>query len=178
MATGETFRSLATQYRVSPSWICRIVKKCLESIVKRLFASKIPPPTLESMKKNASEFSYQWNYPNCVGAIDGKHIRIRCPSRAGSLYYNYKNFHSIVLLAIVDANYKFVAIDVGSYGREGDAGTRIKIKSFLFLKIVFSNQSTFQEYFLKAIWEKELLITNSIFRPLKHCLDRTSYYRV
>lgn len=122
LATGESFRSLAMQYRVSPTWIGRIVKKCFHSIVKRLFTREIPAPTSESMNKNTADFFSMWNYPNCVGAIDGKHVRIKCPHRAGSLYFNYKNYHSIVLLAIVDANYKFIGIDVGSYGREGDAG--------------------------------------------------------
>lgn len=62
------------------------------------------------------------DFPNCVGAIDGKHVRVVCPNKSGSLYYNYKNYFSIVLLAIVDAKYKFLAIDVGSYGKEGDSG--------------------------------------------------------
>lgn len=82
----------------------------------------LPQPTEESLKEIAKEYYTRWNYPNCCGAIDGKHIRIKCPSNSGSLFFNYKTFYSVVLLAIVDANYKYVAVDIGSYGREGDAG--------------------------------------------------------
>lgn len=82
----------------------------------------IPKLTEDRMKVNVQDYNDLWNFPNCCGSIDGKHVRIRCPRNAGSLFYNYKQFHSIVLLAIIDARYRFVAIDVGSFGREGDAG--------------------------------------------------------
>jgi len=59
-------------------------------------------------------------------AIDGKHVRIKCSNNTGSLFFNYKDYFSIVLLALVDANYKFITIDVGSFGREGDSGIFLK----------------------------------------------------
>lgn len=76
----------------------------------------------EQLQEKAKEYYARWNFPNCVGSVDGKHVRIRCPSKSSSLYYNYKGFFSVVLLAVVDANYRFIFIDVGSYGKEGDSG--------------------------------------------------------
>ncbi|KAB0803091.1 hypothetical protein PPYR_00061 [Photinus pyralis] len=82
----------------------------------------MPKPTEELWKTSSARFNQQWNFPNCVAAIDGKHINIQCPFNAGSTYYNYKGSHSIVLMALVDADYKFIAINVGSYGRNSDGG--------------------------------------------------------
>lgn len=90
--------------------------------MEQLLHDAMPTPTVERFNRIKNDFNVKWNFPNCCGAIDGKHVKIKCPQNAGSLFYNYKDFHSVVLLAIVDAHYKFVAIDVGSYGREGDAG--------------------------------------------------------
>lgn len=83
----------------------------------------IPSPNKDTFSLITEEFEKKWNFPNVIGCIDGKHVRIRCPNSTGSLYYNYKDYFSIVLLAMVDANCKFIGIDIGSYGREGDAGS-------------------------------------------------------
>jgi hypothetical protein len=57
-----------------------------------------------------------------VGAIDGKHVVLQCPINSASEYKKKKNAFSIVLFALVDANYNFMSVDVGCQGRISDSG--------------------------------------------------------
>ncbi|XP_060868359.1 uncharacterized protein LOC132943401 [Metopolophium dirhodum] len=80
----------------------------------------MPEPTKDVWIQTAEGFYNNANFPNCLGAVDGKHIRIINPAKSGSDYFNYKYFFSIILMALVDSNYCFFSIDVGAYGREED----------------------------------------------------------
>ena len=44
------------------------------------------------------------------------------PMRSGSVYFNYKKTFSISLMAVVSADYRFIAYDIGRPGRMSDAG--------------------------------------------------------
>jgi len=60
--------------------------------------------------------------PNCIGVLDGKHIQFKVPLNQGSLYRNYKGTDSIVLLAVVNAQYKVLYVNVGVNERVSDGG--------------------------------------------------------
>lgn len=84
------------------------------------------PNTTEEWEHIAKDFQDKWNVFNCIGAMDGKHIRICCPKYGGSHYFNYKSYNSVILFALVDANYRFLYVDAGTNGRVGDAGVFAK----------------------------------------------------
>ena len=54
--------------------------------------------------------------PHCLGAVDGKHVAMKCPFRGGSRHYNYNGFFTVVLFPLVDANYTFIWAGIGARG--------------------------------------------------------------
>ena len=68
-----------------------------------------------------AEFRLRWNVPHAIGALNGKHVDLMKPPNSGSLYHNYKGFFPVVLTVLVDADYKFRWVDVGTEGSLSDA---------------------------------------------------------
>lgn len=99
-----------------------IVPQVCEAIWEALVGEYMAVPKEEEWREIARQFKAHCDFPNCVGAIDGKHVRIVAPPKSGSLYFNYKGTSSIVLLVLVDANLCFRVTDVGAYGRGSDGG--------------------------------------------------------
>ena len=94
----------------------------------------MPVPSEVEWQTIADDFFVKWNFPNCIGAIDGKHVMIQCPVNSGSLFYNYKSYFSIVLLAVASADYRFVMVDIGAYGTSNDSGVLNNTALFKCLK--------------------------------------------
>lgn len=118
MFTGETYSSLQYAFRVSNNAISGIVSETCKVLYEVFADEYMPLPTThDEWREIAEGFSKRWNWHNCVGAIDGKHIAIKKPAHSGTMYYNYKGFFSMVLMAVVDSSYKFIYVHVGDYGR-------------------------------------------------------------
>ncbi|XP_065069253.1 putative nuclease HARBI1 [Rhopilema esculentum] len=123
LATGESFHSLGFSYRLGERTISSIVTETCDAIYQNLKDRYLKIPSTSHQWKTISDGFYNlWDYPFCVGALDGKHIAIKQPKMSGSEYFNYKGYFSIVLLALASYDYKLIFVDVGASGRNGDAG--------------------------------------------------------
>ena len=129
MASGASFQSIGYSFRVAHNTVGKIAHETCLALWNILSPLCFPQPSKTLWAMKSERFATLWNFPCCVGALDGKHVRIQCPSHAGSLFFNYKHFHSIQLQAVVDADLMFIVIDVGEYGRNSD-GAAFKTSDF------------------------------------------------
>ena len=123
LAYGTSQQSLSFSFRIAKSTICCIINETCKAIWDYMSEQYVRPPrTSDDWKRIAKDFENIWNLPHCIGAIDGKHVSIKSPLNSGSLYYNYKGFFSMILMAICDARYIFSFVDIGSFGSNNDGG--------------------------------------------------------
>jgi hypothetical protein len=122
LATGDKYSSMKFNFRVPQNTISKMVPEVCKAIIAEFKDEVIQcPTTTEEWCAISEKFARRWNVPHACGALDGKHVAIRKPNSTGSLYYNYKGFFSVVMLGLVDADYKFIWLDVGGFGHQSDA---------------------------------------------------------
>ncbi|KAJ8946640.1 hypothetical protein NQ314_008812 [Rhamnusium bicolor] len=118
LASGCSLQEIHYSYRVDRWTAGEIVRRFYRAVWKR--EKCIPKPDKKMWKEIANEFERRANFLHCLGAVDGKHIRVVKAEKSDSLCYNYKNYFSISLMAVADSNYRFVYVDIGSFGKDAD----------------------------------------------------------
>ena len=93
LASGDSMNGLATRFRLGNSTVQDIIKNTCGTIWEELAPTELKP-TAEDWQRIESRFAQRWNFPNCVGALDGKHIVIQVHNNSGSMFYNYKGTFS------------------------------------------------------------------------------------
>ena len=121
LATEDADTTIAANYRMSPTTVGRIVYETCAAIWNNLALEYVKAPNSQTeWKNNAHEFETRWHFPHCIRAIDGKHVQMFAPARSGSSYFRCKKTQSVVLMAVSDAKYCFILVDIGDGGRQSD----------------------------------------------------------
>ncbi|XP_057310614.1 uncharacterized protein LOC130648579 [Hydractinia symbiolongicarpus] len=96
LATGESYESLMYQFRIHKTTISQFILTVCQEIYLSFKDQYLHlPNTKEEWMAQEEKIRTRWQFPNCIGAADGKHISILHPKDSGSEFYNYKGFFSI-----------------------------------------------------------------------------------
>ena len=79
LATGDEITTTAYNFQTGVSTARQIILDVCMAICDVLAPIYMPVPSEEEWKSIADKFYKRWNFPNCIGAIDGKHVMIQCP---------------------------------------------------------------------------------------------------
>jgi len=88
LSTGTCFKALQFDFHIGKSTIAEIVREACTMIWTILQPLEMPQPTKNQWLEIAGTFYSKTNFPNCLEAIDGKHIRCRNSPNSVSYYFN------------------------------------------------------------------------------------------
>lgn len=127
LGRGDYYYTIAEMAGLGVSTVHAIVTQVCASIIENLWQeciTKNMPESEDDFLRKMEDMNNRWQFPFCWAAIDGCHIPIKCPpggAEACKEYHNFKNFYSIVLMAMVDSSYRFIWGSCGFPGNSHDA---------------------------------------------------------
>jgi len=78
LATGDVQQTISFSYRLGVTTVHNIVKETCKAIWEIVGPKFLAVPNTHcEWTAIADEFYRMWNFPNCISAVDGKHIVIQ-----------------------------------------------------------------------------------------------------
>ena len=121
LGRGDYLYTISELTALGNSTVCMIVIELCNEIIKQLWVSavgKLSPTTENDFKEAIIDMEQLWQFSYAFPAIDG------CPPggrESNKEYHNFKEFYSIVLMALVDAKYRFIWANCGMAGNTHDS---------------------------------------------------------
>ena len=122
LSTNADYRTIGHLFGVSKSTVCLVTKDVCTAIVRVLLPKYIKIPSGDSLKDVVDGCVHKWEFPPCIGAVDGTHIPIKSPEECPADYYNRKGWHSVIMQGMVNHLGHFADVYIGWPGRVHDAG--------------------------------------------------------
>jgi len=106
LAHGSSYSTISSIFLLPKSTVGVIIREFCTAVLQEMSTFVQLPTKDTEWRQVAQGFQETWNFPHCIGSIDGKHVRLKKPAKSESLYHNYKKFFSISMMAVVDHAYK------------------------------------------------------------------------
>ena len=127
LGRGDYYYTISEMVGVGVATVCQIVIEVCDAIVKRMWKESVGahfPKTEDMFREKIIDMDERWQFPCSWAAVDGCHLPLKCPpggQTTAKEYHNFKNFYSVVLMALVDAKYRFIWASVGYPGNSHDS---------------------------------------------------------
>lgn len=122
LGTTSELRTIGHLFGIGKCTVANILHEFCSIIVEIFLNRLIKFPTKhQEIQETIDSFFIKYDYPMCLGSVDGTHIAVEPPLGEDTDYFNYKKHHSIILLASIDSSSKFTYINVGAPGRCNDS---------------------------------------------------------
>lgn len=106
LASCSEYRVVGNQFGVHKTSVYRSLKQFCKAMIDILLHEEIKMPNIEETETISAKFEEKSGVPLVIGAIDGTHIPVTPPLDGYRDFINRKNWPSLVLQGLVDADYK------------------------------------------------------------------------
>ena len=87
LLSGDRYKSLKYSFRMSDSTISIFIPEVCQALANELVDQVVDTPVRANARLTIEEIlRKRWNVPHALGALDGKHVHIKCLAQWGSLY--------------------------------------------------------------------------------------------
>ena len=127
LSRGDYLFTIGEMCGLQKSTACMIVNESCRVIINTYWDESVKkhfPTSEDEIQHVMGKFGEEWQFPCAFAAVDGSHLPVKCPNggaQAMKQYFNFKGFYSIVLMALVDAEYRFIWASVGAPGNTHDS---------------------------------------------------------
>ena len=105
LADKGRMQKVANSFGIGKSTVSKVIRRVTQAILKYLGSKYIVLPTNEKTEEMASIYNSH-GFPQCIGAVDGTHVRVKRPSLNASDFIKRKG--KLNIQAAVDYNYCFL----------------------------------------------------------------------
>ena len=96
------------------STVCKIIIEVCNTVLENLWTNSVDrhsPKSVDNFRNKLQKMECEWHFKYNFAAKGEWHCPIKGPAGGAESmkqYCNYKNFYSVVLLAVADAYYRFI----------------------------------------------------------------------